>query len=131
MELKYIKKEKDNYKNIDDVLNYEFSISSRLRLKLIKNAKIKLNNIICDTRDTIKSNDVITINLDLDEESSNIIPIKMNLKINYEDEWLLVVDKPAGIAIHPSILHYQDSLSNGVKFYFESIRIKKENQTSK
>ena len=126
MELKYIKKENDNYKTVNDVLNNEFSISSRLRLKLIKNNKITVNNSICDTRNTINIDDIVCINLDFEEESSNIIPTKMNLDICYEDEWLLVVNKPAGIAVHPSILHYEDSLSNGVKFYFESIGLKKK-----
>ena len=44
-----------------------------------------------------------------------------------EDEWLLIVNKPAGIAVHPSILHYEDSLSNGIRFYFDSIRSKEKN----
>ena len=39
---------------------------------------------------------------------------------------MLIVDKPAGIPVHPSILHYEDSLSNGVKYYFEKIGLKKK-----
>ena len=46
--------------------------------------------------------------------------------IIYEDEWFLIVNKPAGVAIHPSILHYADSLSNGIKFYFDSIGLQKK-----
>ena len=44
----------------------------------------------------------------------------------YEDEYYIVINKPSGIAIHPSILHYTDSLANGVKFYFEQKNIKKK-----
>ena len=43
-----------------------------------------------------------------------------------EDEYYIVINKPSGIAIHPSILHYTDSLANGVKFYFEQKNIKKK-----
>lgn len=50
----------------------------------------------------------------------------MNLDIIYEDDAYLVVNKPANIAIHPSCLHYDNSLSNGVKFYFDSIGLKKK-----
>lgn len=50
----------------------------------------------------------------------------MDLKIIYEDEALLIIDKPAGIPVHPSILHYTNSLSNGVKYYFDSINLKKK-----
>jgi 23S rRNA pseudouridine1911/1915/1917 synthase len=47
----------------------------------------------------------------------------MSLKILYEDDFLLILNKPAGLAIHPSITHYEDSLSNGVKFYFEKNKL--------
>ena len=129
MELVYIKNKNDNYKIIDDVILNEFSISSKLRLKLIKNNKIFLNNKTCDTRNLINPNDIITINLDFEEESSNIIPKKMDLDIIYEDEWLLAINKPSNIPVHPSILHFEDSLSNGIKWYFNSIKLK--NKTSK
>ena len=46
--------------------------------------------------------------------------------IIYEDEALLILDKPAGIAVHPSISHYTDSLANGVKYYFDTIGLKRK-----
>lgn len=70
--------------------------------------------------------DVITVNLDFEEESDNIVPTKMDLNIVYEDEALLILNKPSGIAVHPSISHYEDSLSNGVKFYFEQCNLKRK-----
>ena len=126
MELKYIKKENDNYITINDILNLELCISSRLRLKLIKNKKIFLNGKPCDTRSSLNIDDIITINLDFEEDNSNIMPFDIKLDIIYEDEWFLIINKPASIAIHPSILHYNNSLSNGVKFYFDLIGIKKK-----
>ena len=50
----------------------------------------------------------------------------MDLDIVYEDAWFLVLNKPPKIAIHPSILHFEDSLSNGVKYYFDKIKLKKK-----
>ena len=50
----------------------------------------------------------------------------MKLDIVFEDDGLLILNKPAGISVHPSILHYEDSLSNGVKFYFDQINLKKK-----
>ena len=50
----------------------------------------------------------------------------MDLDIIYEDEWLLVINKPAGITIHPSILHFDNSLSNGIRYYFDKINLKKK-----
>ena len=51
------------------------------------------------------------------------MPTKIDLDILFEDEWSLIVNKPSGIPIHPSMLHFTDSLSNGIKFYFDSIRL--------
>lgn len=126
MEIKYIVKKDDNYLNINDVLNLEFKISSRLKLKLINNNSILLNGKVCDTRLAINENDVITVNFDYKEDNSNIVPHKQNLDIVYEDEWILVVNKPAGIAVHPSILHYEDSFSSGIKYYFDEIKLYKK-----
>ena len=126
MELKYIKKENDNYITINDVLKQEFHISTRLCLKLIKNKRVSSSNNNFDTRIKLSVNDEVIVDLSYEEDNSNIVPCKMKLDIIYEDEWLLVVNKPAGIAIHPSMLHYDNSLSNGVKFYFDIIGLKKK-----
>lgn len=126
MELNYIIKETDNYTTVNDVLINEFQLSSRLLVKLIKNQKIFLNNEIIDTRSKVKPFDSICADLNMEEDNSNIVPRQMDLEIIYEDEWILVLNKPSGIAIHPSILHYDDSLSNGVRFYFDSIGLKKK-----
>ena len=118
--------DKNKYENIHSLLKNELHISNRLLTKLIERNDILLNGSICDTRNSFKVNDILVVNFDYPENNSNVIPTKMNLEIIYEDEWLLIVNKPAGIAIHPSILHYADSLSNGVKFYFDSIGLQKK-----
>lgn len=117
---------KNNTQTINSTLQNELKISSRLLYKLIKLNKIELNHKPCDTRKIGTFGDTITINFDYEEDNSNIIPTKMNLNIIFEDDWLLVVNKPAGIAIHPSVLHYSDSLCNGIKFYFDKIGLKKK-----
>ena len=125
MILKYIVKE-NTYQSINQILKQEFKISARLQHKLITSRKIFLNGNQVDSRIAPQINDVITVNLDFNEESENIIPTQMALNIVYEDEALLILDKPAGIAVHPSILHYTDSLANGVKYYFDSIGLKRK-----
>lgn len=128
MELKYCinRNDKNKYENIHSLLKNELHISNRLLSKLIEEKNISLNHSICDTRSFFEVNDILIINFNYPEDNANVVPTKMDLKIIYEDEWLLIVNKPAGIAIHPSILHYADSLSNGVKFYFDSIGLQKK-----
>lgn len=55
----------------------------------------------------------------LEESSSeHIVPVPMALNIIYEDEDILVVDKPAGLPIHPSQGNYDNTLANGLAWYF-------------
>ena len=116
----------NNYTNLKEILKAHFNISDRLLLKLKKNNKILLNNNPCNINSQLSFNDQIEVNLDFDEDSSNIVPVKMNLDIVYEDEAYLVINKPAGMTVHPSMDHYADSLSNGIKYYFDSINLKKK-----
>ena len=111
---------------LNNILQNNLKISSRLLYKLIKNNCISLNGKECDTRNIASPNDIITINFDYSEDNSNIVPTEMDLNIVFEDDWLLIVNKPAGIATHPSVLHFSDSLCNGVRFYFDSIGLKKK-----
>ena len=110
--------------NVRQVLKEQFHISNRLLLKLKKNRKIflnKSNNIYLDF--PVKKDDLIEIDLDFDEDNSNIVPIKMNLKVLYEDDSLIILDKPPHLPVHPSLNHYENSLSNGLKYYFDSINL--------
>lgn len=122
MELKYIVNNLSNYTNVRQVLKNEFNISNRLITKLKQNKGIYLNDKEIYLDKTLSIGDTIKCIIDFDETSENIVPTKMDLKIIYEDDYFLVVNKPCNMAVHPSILHYSNSLSNGIKYYFESIR---------
>lgn len=126
MNLSYKVQSKDTNKTINDILINEFELSNRLRVKLIKNKKISCNNQLANTLNYVQIEDIICVDLSDDEDNSNIVSTNMNLDILYEDEWFLAINKPAGIAIHPSNSHYADSLSNGVKTYFDKIGLHKK-----
>lgn len=126
MKLTYIVNEKCNYTTLKEVLKAHFNISDRLLLKLKKSNKIFLNSKTTYLNKTLEKNDIIEVYIDFEEDNSNIVPTKMNLSIIYEDDAYLVINKPAGIPVHPSMDHFEDSLSNGVRYYFDSISLKKK-----
>lgn len=126
MKLEYVATNNDNDKIIKDILLTNFKISHRLLITLKKNNCIFLNNSPSFVYQKLKEGDKLTVSFDYEEDNSNIIPKEMSLDIVYEDDWYLVINKPSGIAIHPSILHYEDSLSNGIRFYFDKINLKKK-----
>lgn len=112
--------------SINDVLTKKLFISTRLKNKLIQSHNVLLNGTFVDTRTLAHPNDIITVVLSTMEDNSNIVPKQMQLDIIYEDCHILIINKPAGVCVHPSILHFDDSLSNGVKYYFDSINLHKK-----
>lgn len=126
MNISYTITKNDKFENVKDVLKGYFYVSDRLLSKLKNNKKITLNNSICSINDKVYINDIVSFIMDFEEDNSNIVPYKMNLDIIYEDDFYLVVNKPSSMAIHPSLSHYDNSLSNGIKYYFDYIGLKKK-----
>lgn len=126
MKLSYTIKKEDNFENLKELIKIQFQISDRLFLKLKKNNKIYLNNSNTCLWKPLEINDLVEIFIDFEEDNSNIPSTKMNLDIIYEDDAFLIVNKPAGIPVHPSMQHYSDSLSSGVKYYFDTLSLHKK-----
>ena len=66
----------------------------------------------------LKTGDQLQVRILETESSSKIIPIQMEFSILYEDEDILVINKPANMPIHPSLGNYENTLANGVAFYY-------------
>ncbi len=126
MNLSYQIDKDEHYDNVLHVLKEQFLLSDRLITKLKKANKIYLNDLQTYTKKSLTVGDTVSVLIDFEEDNSNIVASNIPLNIIYEDDYLLVLNKPANIAIHPSILHFYNSLSNGVKFYFDKLGLKKK-----
>lgn len=126
MNLSYQIDKDEHYDNVLHVLKEQFFLSDRLITKLKKANKIYLNSLPTYTKKSVTVGDTVSVLIDFEEDNSNIVASNIPLNIIYEDDYLLVLNKPANIAIHPSILHFYNSLSNGVKFYFDKLGLKKK-----
>ena len=60
----------------------------------------------------------MTLHIHEEHSSEKIPPVELPLDIIYEDEDLMVINKPAGMPIHPSMNNYYNSLANGLAYYF-------------
>lgn len=118
--------QESHYLTIKQILKEKFKMSDRLILKLKTNKRIYLNDVPVYINSSIKMGDKLLVDMNFIEDNSNIVPTKMDLDIIYEDEFILILNKQPGIAIHPSRLHFADSLSNGVRYYFDSIGLKRK-----
>lgn len=123
MFLKYIVK--DN-KNLRSILKDELNISSRLFNK-IKNKYVFVNGEHAIYYRDLNVNDVVEVDFGYDDENYNNIVFNPDIKfeIVYEDDWLLIVNKGANLPVHPSLNHYDISLSNGIRAYFDKIGLNK------
>jgi len=126
MKLKYIVNKLTEYETVKQVLKEEFLLSDRLIIKLKQSKQIYLNDNFAFINQQLEIGDTILVDLDFEEACDNIVPSKMNLDILYEDDSMLIINKPPFIPVHPSMDHYGDSLSNGVKYYFNSIGLKRK-----
>lgn len=126
MKLEYRVNKQTKYTNIRQVLINEFNLSDRLILRLKRANQIYLNGIPTYVHHEVNINDVISVDISFEEECENIVPTKMDLDILYEDDGLLIVNKSPNVPVHPSLNHYEDSLSNGIKYYFDSQGLKRK-----
>ncbi len=80
---------------------------------------ILLNRNWSYMRTPLKSGDILIVHIQERDSSPNIPPVKLPLNIIYEDEDILVVNKPAGMPVHPSLNNYRNSLANALMYYYE------------
>ena len=88
--------------------------------KMLDAEYIKVNNKIEKASYKVKENDVIEI-IDGFKEETNIIPTEMDIDIVYEDEYLMIVNKPSGLVVHPGSGNYDNTLVNGLMHYTNNL----------
>ncbi len=94
---------------------------SRHILSSMKNSSgncIVLNGERGFGRSVLKEGDRLVVTVPEVESGENIIRAEMDLDILYEDEDILVINKPAGMPVHPSMGNYENTLANGIAWYF-------------
>lgn len=116
--IEYKISEEYDSKKVIDFLKRGHGYSHRLITKL-KNKPdgILLNGEHIRTVDIIHFGDILTVNLPDDSEESITVQTEMPLDILYEDDDLIVVNKPPTLAVHESHNHVGDALSNAISYH--------------
>lgn len=81
---------------------------------------ILVNGVHYYMRQELSAGDHLQVRICETQNSEKIPPTKLPLDIIYEDEDLLVLNKPAGMPIHPSLNNYTNSIANALAYYFQS-----------
>lgn len=103
----------DAEKNVRSFLREDHGISRSLLVELKHVKGIRLNGASTYLDHSLQAGDVIELHLP-EEESENIVPEPIPLQIVFEDEDILVVNKPSNLCVHPTLLHPDGTLANGV-----------------
>ena len=112
--IELVVRQEDAGLTVRSVLQKRLGVSRRLLTRLKRTeAGLTVNGRRAFTSDRVSAGDRIALRMEA-EEADDVLPQEMPLAILHEDPHLLVLDKPAGIVVHPTKGHYVNTLANGV-----------------
>jgi len=105
---------------LDKFLASRMENASRNKIQqAIEAGRILVNNKIVQPNYKVRPSDHIIIYSEKQVHGEEIIPEKIPLNIVYEDEEVLIINKPAGLVVHPASGNYTGTLINGVAYYLQ------------
>ena len=125
-------KEFEHYKFIADkgqnplrvdrfLMNFvEFATRNKIQ-QSVKAGNVRVNDNVVKSNHKVKGGDVVTIVLDYPKETNELLPQDIPIVINYEDDDLLIVNKEAGMVVHPGFGNYDGTLVNALAFHFQNL----------
>ena len=114
----YLITQKDSPCTVESYLKKRgYSHPILVQLKKTQNG-ILVNQKWAYVKTILNPDDKLEIHLEETASSEHIVPVELPFSIVYEDEDILVVNKPADMPIHPSINNYENTLANGIAWYF-------------
>lgn len=107
--------DKENTLRLDKVLTIFNKKNSRVYYSnLIKNGEVLVNGNKVSPSYKVHENDEISINYVEKEDEKDLKPLELALDVVYEDNDVLVINKPKGLVVHPGGGHYDDTLVNAL-----------------
>ena len=107
---------------IDKFLQNRLRNTSRNKIQeAIRAQAVEVNGTAVKPNYRIKPSDTITITLPEPPREGKVVPEEMALDIRYEDPELLIVNKPAGLVVHPAYGHWQGTLVNGLAHHLANL----------
>lgn len=118
--LSVVVSEQDEGKTIRDILGKYLKVSGKLLAQVRQTEYgLTINEERVYSSAPVLAGEVVRLRL-LREESTDILPQELPLEIIFEDDYLLIVNKPAGIVVHPTHGHYTNTLANAAVHYWKS-----------
>ena len=118
---KFLIKEEDSQKRLDVILAKLIPDLTRSNLKkIIEQKQVRINNLVENSPSKkLKTEDVVEINL-ISTEEIKILPTDIKLDIVYEDKDILIINKPAGMVVHPGAGNHKETLVNALIYKYKN-----------
>ncbi len=118
VQFEFVADKKQSAIRIDRFLVDRIENASRNKIKqAIDQGKVWVNDKYVKANYKIRPEDKIEVLSFEEPRIYEVVPEKMDLDIVYEDDHVLVVNKPAGLTVHPGVGNYDGTLSNGLAYY--------------
>lgn len=114
----------ENDKTVKGIMAENLNFSRRLSKKLELNDCIFVNGKTARLNKSVFEGDILSVQFDEDEDEYD--PVEIPIDIAYEDNDLLAVNKPPYIVVHPTRSHQNNTVANGVAYYFRQRGIKRK-----
>ena len=114
---------------IDKFLMAKLSNVTRNRIQAgIRDGFVKVNEHLVKANYKVRPDDIITVSLPEPPRDTDVTPEDLPLDIIYEDDHLLVVNKPAGMVVHPAYNNWTGTLVNALTWHFKHLPVMKGNE---
>ncbi|MFN7490282.1 MAG: RluA family pseudouridine synthase [Chryseotalea sp.] len=107
---------------IDKFLNDKLEGVTRSKIQNgIDAGFVKVNDKIVKSNYRVHPADVITISLPKPPRDTDVVPENIALNIVYEDDYLLIINKPPGMVVHPAYQNWSGTLVNALAYHFQQL----------
>lgn len=108
----------NNNQKVSQILRNHLKLSRGEMRRIKRSAGLMVNDQTVRLNSLVKEGDLIRVNLQ-DDDDQPVIPQDITLDIIFEDEHILVVNKPSNMLVHPLSYHVLNTLANGVIYHWQ------------
>ena len=119
--IKFLVKDDNNKERVDIFLSKNINIFTRTHIqKFIKKGQLKINGNLIKTPSTkIKTSDELILKVEV-KKDKKIFLSNVNLNVIYEDQDILIINKPKGMVVHPGAGNFKNTLANALKYKYKN-----------
>ena len=110
------------------LMNFVENASRNKVQQAAKDGNIFVNGVVVKANHRVKANDEVKVMFAHPPHESLLLPEPIPLDIVYEDEELIIINKPAGLVVHPGHGNYQGTLINGLIYHFQHLPMNSSNR---